>query len=119
VVALSLVQIGLALLAWSRLSRLLDRPSWSSAVVVLNLSAMTVFLWHQTALLVVAGIGHTVLDDPAGLIGSPTDASWVWGRLSWLPAFAAVLALLWLLFRRIEQPAGRPPFRRSITRRTP
>jgi hypothetical protein len=113
-VALSLVQIGLALLAWSRLSRLLERPAWSTASAVLNRSAMTVFLWHQAALLIVVGIGHTVLDDPAGLVGPPADASWVWGRLSWLPAFVAVLAVLWLLFRRIEHPA-----RPSTMRGTP
>jgi len=117
-VALSLVQIGLALTAWKPLTRLLQRPTCWAVVVVLNLSAMTVFLWHQSALLIVAGAGHVFLGDPVGLVSPPADSAWVYRRLLWLPVFLAVLALLWLLFRRIEQ---RRPVRIHLTasRRTP
>ncbi|GAA0743554.1 acyltransferase [Dactylosporangium roseum] len=102
-VALSLVQIGLALMAWKRLERLLERSAWWATVTALSLSAMTVFLWHQTALLIVAGTGHAFLRDPAGLIGAPDETSWLVHRLAWLPVFAGVLALLRLLFRSAER----------------
>lgn len=108
IVALSVAQVGLALAAWGPLTRLLGRPAWWAGVVVLNLSAMTVFLWHQSALLTVAGAGHAFLGDPVGLIGAPTDGAWITGRLRWLPAFAAVLALWCLLLRRRTPFLHRP-----------
>ncbi|BAL93193.1 hypothetical protein AMIS_79730 [Actinoplanes missouriensis 431] len=102
VVALALVQIGVARLAWERLAGLMRRPGWWAIVALLNLSAMTVFLWHQSALLVVSAAGHLVLGEPAGLIGAPDGPAWVTARLLWLPVFAVVLALFWLIFRRVE-----------------
>lgn len=101
-VALAVVQIGLALICWDRFGRLMRRPRWWMAVVVLNLSAMTVFLWHQSALLVVSAAGHVALNDPAGLTGAPDGAGWVLGRLLSLPVFGLVLILFWLLFRPVE-----------------
>ncbi|MEV6602109.1 acyltransferase [Actinoplanes sp. NPDC051346] len=101
-VALALVQIGLALHWWDRLAALMRRPGWWATVVALNLSAMTVFLWHQSALLVVSAAGHVSLGDPSGLIGAPDGLGWVADRLFWLPVFGAVLALFWLIFRRVE-----------------
>ncbi|HWG99829.1 MAG TPA: acyltransferase, partial [Pilimelia sp.] len=117
-VALALVQIGLALACWTRLSRLLERPRWWAVVVVLNLSAMTVFLWHQSALLGVSAVGRALLGAPLGLVGPPSGSAWLLGRLLWLPAFAGALALLWLLTRRVEHlgrmpGAGRLPRRRA------
>ncbi|MFI7075474.1 acyltransferase family protein [Micromonospora sediminicola] len=107
-VMLALAQLGLALVWWQRLTALMLRPVWWTTVVVLNLSAMTVFLWHQSALLIVTFVGHLVLGDPTGLLGPPGDPSWIVHRLLWLPVFAAVLALLWLVAHRLERRgAGR------------
>jgi hypothetical protein len=39
-----------------------------------------------------------------GLHTAPANAWWVAERLAWLPAFAAMLALLWLLLHRAERP---------------
>jgi hypothetical protein len=44
-----------------------------------------------------------------GLHTAPSGAVWVAERIAWLPAFAVALALLWMIFRRIEQ---RPRSRR-------
>jgi hypothetical protein len=66
---------------------------------------MTLFLWHQTAFLIttMAGLFFGRL---AGLHTAPSSAVWLAERLAWLPVFAAVLAMLWLVFRRVEN--GRP-----------
>ncbi|MFI5491568.1 acyltransferase [Actinoplanes sp. NPDC051859] len=110
--ALSAAQIGVALLVWTRLDRVLRRPRWWSAVVGLNLTLLTIFLWHQSALLAVAGSGLALGRTPAGLIGPPDSAGWINHRLLWIPVVGATLGLLCLLFRRAEllnQPAGSPP----------
>lgn len=100
--AVSCLQIGLVLLARERLAGWLRRPSSWAAVALVNLSAMTVFLWHQTALVAV-----TLAALPAGplpgLHDRPETLAWVLARLAWLPAFAAALALLWAGFRRFER----------------
>lgn len=105
-VALAVTQIGLALTLWKPLNRLLRRPIWWAVAVVLNLSAITVFLWHQTALLVVVAVGHTLAGAPRGLLDVPTGLAWVLYRLGWLPIFFLVLALLWSVFRRAERTAA-------------
>ncbi|MEU4423006.1 acyltransferase [Actinoplanes sp. NPDC024001] len=105
--ALSAVQIGLALLLWARLDRWLRRPGWWAAVAGLNLTAMTIFLWHQSALLGVAVLGHALAVAPGGLIGPPDSAGWIVHRLLWLPVVAVALAALCVLFRRIESPPVR------------
>ncbi|MGW0737134.1 acyltransferase family protein [Streptomyces sp. NPDC002851] len=107
-VTFGLAQCGLALLLTGVLRRALRRPLAWAAVAVVNLSALTIFLWHQTALLAVTASGllagrggplpglHTVPDGPA----------WVLARLAWLPVFALALGVCWAAFRRVEQRAG-------------
>ena len=102
-VMLALVQLGLAVVCWPWLTALMRRPVWWTAVVVLNLSAMTVFLWHQSALLIVTFVGHLRLDDPYGLLGPPVGATWIGHRLLWLPVFAGTLALLRLVIHPVER----------------
>lgn len=95
VVCFGLAQVGLALLARAPLARLMRRPRLWAAVALANLSAMTLFLWHQSApaLLAVAALRFR---DVPGLLAVPDEPVWLLHRLAWLPVFAAVLALAWL-----------------------
>ena len=100
-VTFGLAQCGLALLMRDRLARWMDRPLAWATVATVNLSAMTLFLWHQTAFIMVTSLGMLAGHAP-GLLTAPTGAAWVAERLAWLPAFAVVLAGLWLMFRGLE-----------------
>ena len=102
-VTFGIAQAGLALLARRWLAAWMRRPLAWAAVAAANLSAMTLFLWHQTALLAVTMIALPLRRLP-GLHTAPSGLSWICWRLAWLPAFAAVLAGLVLLFRRAEHP---------------
>jgi hypothetical protein len=97
-----IAQCGLALLLRDRLARWMRRPLAWAAVAMVNLSAMTLFLWHQTAFVTVSSAGLLAGRMP-GLLTAPASAAWVAERLAWLPAFAVVLSALWLLFRRMER----------------
>ena len=67
---------------------------------------MTLFLWHQSAFLAVTMAGSLIGRLP-GLLTPPTGAWWIAERLAWLPAFAAALALAWLIFHRAERSRRR------------
>jgi peptidoglycan/LPS O-acetylase OafA/YrhL len=110
-VTFGLAQCGLALLLRGPLRRAMRRPLAWAAVALLNLSAMTIFLWHQTALMATTATGLTAGHLP-GLHTVPDHLDWVAARLAWLPLFTLVLALCWTTFRTYEQgprrPTGRP-----------
>jgi hypothetical protein len=98
-VALGVWQFGLAMLLRPAVDRWLDRPQAWAAVVAANGMAMTVFLWHLTALLIVAAATL-----PGGLLPAPavgTAAWWAW-RPVWLVAPAVALVPLVWLFARVE-----------------
>jgi hypothetical protein len=98
--ALAAAQVGAFVVVRPWLARLLRRPGWWAPVAAVNRVAMTVYCWHQTALLLVAFAGLAA-GQPAGLLDAP-GGGWPWHRLPWLAAFAATLAVLVLLFRRVE-----------------
>lgn len=102
-VTFGIAQVGLALLLRERLARWTRRPRAWAGVAMINLSAMTLFLWHQTAMLLVtlAALWFGVLP---GLHTAPVDPVWLLDRLLWLPAFALVLAGCLLVFGRLERP---------------
>jgi hypothetical protein len=104
-VTFGIAQVGLALLLRPALARLMRRPLAWAAVAVVNLSAMTLFLWHQSAFLAVTMTGAMIGRVP-GLLTAPSGAVWIAERLAWLPAFAAALAVAWLLFHRFERRRG-------------
>jgi len=109
VVTFGIAQVGLALLLRPVLARWMRRPVAWAAVATANLSAMTLFLWHQTALLSVTVAGLAIGRLP-GLHTAPSSPLWVAERLAWLPAFAGVLAILWVVFHRAERaPRPRKP----------
>ena len=105
-IALGLAQTGLAVLARDRIARLLQRPAALRPVVVLNQHAMTMLLWHFTALILVA-----VVVLPLGVVPTYPSGSLAW----WCTRIAAVLVLcgplaaLVSVFGRFERggaPAG-------------
>jgi Acyltransferase family len=109
VVTFGIAQAGLALLLREPLARLMRRPLAWAAVATANLSAMTLFLWHQTAFLAVT-MAALLIGRVPGLHTAPSGAIWVAERLAWLPVFAIALAGLWLLFHRAEHaPVRRRP----------
>ena len=104
--ALGAAQLGAFLLLRPWLARLLRRPAVWAPVAALNLAAMTLYCWHQSALLLVTFAGLLVGGLP-GLLDTPAG-DWPAYRLLWLPLFALVLAGLCALFHRFEaRPAGR------------
>jgi hypothetical protein len=110
-VTFGIAQAGLALLLRGPLARWMRRPRAWAVVAAANLSAMTLYLWHQTAFLAVTTAGLAG-GRPPGLLTVPSGAVWVAQRLGWLPAFAAALAVLWAVFHRAERrpgPAARGP----------
>ncbi|WP_390897644.1 acyltransferase family protein [Streptomyces justiciae] len=105
-VTFGLAQCGLALLLRDRLRGAMRRPLAWAAVALVNLSAMTIFLWHQTALMATTATGLFAGHMP-GLHTVPEGLGWVAARLAWLPVFAAVLAVCWSAFRSYEQGGRR------------
>ena len=99
--ALAAAQLGAFLVLRPRLARLLARPAAWAPVAALNLAAMTLYCWHQTALILVTLAGMVAGPLP-GLLTPPTG-DWPWYRLLWLPVFAVVLSGLTWLFHRWER----------------
>jgi len=100
-VTFGIAQCGLALLLRGPLARWMRRPLAWATVALANLSAMTLFLWHQTAYIAVNSLGMLAGRVP-GLLTAPSGPAWVAERICWLPVFATALAGLWLAFRRLE-----------------
>jgi hypothetical protein len=97
-VTFGLAQCGLALLLRGPLRRALGRhPMAWAAVALINLSAMTVFLWHQTALMAITATALAAGPLP-GLHTLPDDPAWTAARLAWLPVFALALLICWAAF---------------------
>ncbi|WP_083983485.1 acyltransferase family protein [Actinomadura hibisca] len=92
-VAFGLAQTGLALLLRGPLTRWTRRPRAWATVAAANLGAMTVFLWHQTAMMSVTVVLLLAAGPLPGLHDCPDDPGWPLARLLWLPAFALALAL--------------------------
>ncbi|MFE0653715.1 acyltransferase [Streptomyces sp. NPDC059534] len=112
-VTFGLAQSGGALLLLGPLRQVLHRPAAWAAVALLNLCAMTVFLWHQTAmiavtvggLLTVGLLGHGPLP---GLHTVPDGYAWVLARLGWLPLFVCALVICGAAFHAYERTTQRP-----------
>ncbi|MFE0642820.1 acyltransferase [Streptomyces sp. NPDC058877] len=114
VLALAAAQSGAAVLLRERLGRLLVRPVLWAPVVVVNLSAMTVLCWHQTAMLA-AAVPASYAGEVAGLVGAPDSVGWILARLAWLPVFAGALLVIGRYARAFESPwTGTGPARRAL-----
>ncbi|MFJ4867461.1 acyltransferase [Streptomyces sp. NPDC088757] len=114
VLALAAAQSGAAILLRDRLGALLRRPALWAPVVVVNLSAMTVLCWHQTAMLA-AAVPAAYAGEVPGLVGAPDSAGWILARLAWMPVFAGLLVLIGRYARGFESPwAKAGPARRAL-----
>jgi fucose 4-O-acetylase-like acetyltransferase len=104
--ALTAVQLGVLLTLRPSLARWLRRPRVWAPVVLGGSVIITVFLWHMTALVLVAALTH-----PTGLwpATAAVDAAWWAWRPLWVLLCAAVLAALVAVFRRFEQPEDPVP----------
>ncbi|MFI0448646.1 acyltransferase [Actinomadura sp. 6N118] len=102
-VAFGVAQVGLALLLRQPLARWMERPRAWAGVALANLSAMTVFLWHQTALMTITVGAALAAGTLPGLHSAPDTPAWLLARLPWLLAFAAALAGFWALAHRFER----------------
>lgn len=106
VLALAAAQSGLAIGLRDRLRRLLRAPGRWAAVALVNLSAMTIFCWHQVALMALSGAALALA--PAGglpgLHDVPDGLAWVVHRIGWLPLHLAVLGGFVAVARRFEGP---------------
>ncbi len=99
IVALAVWQFGAVLALRPVVDRWLARPRVWTTVVAANGMAMTLYLWHLTALVIVTA---AVL--PAGLLPSPEAGSaawWAW-RPVWIVLLAVALVPLVALFARVE-----------------
>ncbi|WP_329120952.1 acyltransferase family protein [Streptomyces sp. NBC_01353] len=103
VLALAAAQSGAAILLRDRLGKLLKRPALWAPVVVVNLSAMTILCWHQTAMLA-AAIPASYVGEVPGLVGAPDSVGWILARLAWMPLFAGLLVLIGRYARGFESP---------------
>jgi hypothetical protein len=106
-VALAVTQIGLALLLRNRVDRWCERRRVWAGVVAVNLSAMSIYLWHM-----VAALGAAVLFWRLGLVEAaqaPTAAWWA-QRPLWYLACAVLLVAIVAVVRPVEarRPVQRP-----------
>ncbi|MGV4923983.1 acyltransferase [Streptomyces sp. BHT-5-2] len=109
VLALAAAQCGAAVLLRDRLAGLLRRPALWAPVVAVNLSAMTILCWHQTALFA-AAVPASFAGAVPGLTTVPDGLGWIAARLAWMPVLAVLLVLIGSVTRRFEAPwtgAGR------------
>jgi fucose 4-O-acetylase-like acetyltransferase len=104
--ALLTVQLGLATLLRRPAERWLRRPRVWAPIVLGGTVTMTVFLWHMTALVLVAAATH-----PTGLWPETVtiDATWWALRPVWLLLCGVTLAGLVLVFRQFEDVADPIP----------
>ena len=101
IAALAVGQLGLLLLAAPYAARVQLRPVLARLLTGLTAVALTVYLWHMTAYVLVV-VGYEAL---GGRLLAQPDGSWWAQRPLWLLAPLGVLAGLVLLLRRIEAAA--------------
>lgn len=104
VLALAAAQSGAAILLRERIGKVLRRPALWAPVVVINLSAMTILCWHQTAMLAAAVPGSFLGAAVPGLTAGPDTWGWIAARVVWLPVFGALLLLIGRYTRGFETP---------------
>lgn len=100
VILVAVLQVSLLMLAAPALRRWLDRPRVWRATIAVNLTVLTVFLWHLTAFVALAALA-VGLGLPLPPLGS---ATWWLHKPLWLVLAAALTVLLVLALQRWERP---------------
>jgi peptidoglycan/LPS O-acetylase OafA/YrhL len=98
--ALALVQVGAALALRDPVCRLLQRHRAGAVVDATRAVLLSLFLWHMAAAVAAAVALHGTGVVPVGQIGS---TAWLWWRLPWLAACAAIAVVLVSLVRPVER----------------
>ena len=100
-IALTCVHLGAVLVAAGWLRRLLARPRVWLAVVTANLTAMTTYLWHLTALVMLAGMLR--LTGGTGWFGAVGSGRWWATRPVWLLVLALLTVPVVALLKGVER----------------
>jgi peptidoglycan/LPS O-acetylase OafA/YrhL len=102
---LALAQLGIVIAARRSVGRWLTRPRVWAVVVTTGSITLTVYLWHMTALILVAALTYMTGLWP---YTSEINASWWKLRPVWLSLCALILAILVFVFGRYERAVPRP-----------
>jgi fucose 4-O-acetylase-like acetyltransferase len=102
---LGLMQLGLARTGEPAMHRYLARPKPWTAVIAANGLAMTVYLWHMTALVAMVMTG-LLFDNPL-LSVEPMTVTWWATRPLWFAILTIAMAPLVVVFRRFDRLEGR------------
>ena len=99
VACLAVFQLGLVLLARPTINRWLrrSRRAWSATIAV-NATAMTVFCWHMTALVIAIALWERT----GGQLLTEATGAWWWQRPMWFVLPALVLAPIGWIFWPVE-----------------
>lgn len=84
-----------------------------AAVAGLNLRAITVFLWHQTAMLAVTCLALSLGEPLFALHTAPDTPLWALVRCAWIPVFAVALLALCAAFRQAERESAGSPWEKA------
>ncbi len=106
-IVLAVWQFGLLLSFEEPARRWLQRPVVWRTVITANGMAMTVYLWHQTAMVVAVAIAFV---SGFGLRRSLLTGGWWASRPLWLASVVVILAPLLVIFLRVERA---PPTARA------
>jgi len=97
-------QAGALLMVRAPVRRWLDRPRVWRTVIAGGGLAMTAFLWHFTALILMYVGCHLVWP---GRLPEPATAAWWWARIPQLFVFLVLVAILVAAFRGFDRPPRR------------
>jgi hypothetical protein len=102
IIALTVWQVALIMLARGRVSAWLARRGPWTWVIAVGSLAMTLYLWHITAMVALYGLVLAA----GGPLPVPGTGAWWATRPVWLALLAAVLTLMALALSRFERPGG-------------
>ena len=100
ILLVGVLQLGVVLALHAPLARLMQRPRWWRLVVAVNALAMSIYLWHMAAALMLVVLAERAV----GPLATRPDAAWWWSRPVWLAAVLVVLLGLLAGVRRWEVP---------------